>query len=98
MKKRIPFQQVDVFTRVPFMGNPVAVVLDGAGLSTTQMQRSRTGRIFRDDLHHATRGQRRRYRLRIFTPRSELRSRDIPLLARHMRCCAADTFRNGPAS
>ena len=36
--KRVPFQQVDVFTRVPFMGNPVAVVLDGAGLSTTQMQ------------------------------------------------------------
>ncbi len=25
----LPFQQVDVFTAVPFRGNPVAVVLDG---------------------------------------------------------------------
>jgi PhzF family phenazine biosynthesis protein len=32
------FQQVDVFTAVPYRGNPVAVVLDGAGLSTEQMQ------------------------------------------------------------
>jgi PhzF family phenazine biosynthesis protein len=34
-----PFSQVDVFTSVPYRGNPVAVVLDGAGLSTGQMQR-----------------------------------------------------------
>ena len=27
-----PFQQVDVFTAVPFKGNPVAVILDGNGL------------------------------------------------------------------
>ncbi|GAC1524859.1 MAG: PhzF family phenazine biosynthesis protein [Ramlibacter sp.] len=33
-----PFQQVDVFTAVPYLGNPVAVVLDGAGLGTAQMQ------------------------------------------------------------
>jgi len=32
------FAQVDVFTAVPLMGNPVAVVLDGEGLSTEQMQ------------------------------------------------------------
>ena len=24
-----PFQQVDVFTATPYLGNPVAVVLDG---------------------------------------------------------------------
>jgi PhzF family phenazine biosynthesis protein len=35
---RRPFQQVDVFTAVPYLGNPVAVVLDGSGLSTEQMQ------------------------------------------------------------
>ncbi len=34
-----PFQQVDVFTEAPHQGNPVAVVLDGTGLSTAQMQR-----------------------------------------------------------
>ncbi len=33
------FQQVDVFTDRPFLGNPVAVVLDGEGLDTAQMQR-----------------------------------------------------------
>ncbi|WP_427914521.1 PhzF family phenazine biosynthesis protein [Ramlibacter sp. MMS24-I3-19] len=33
-----PFQQVDVFTAVPYLGNPVAVVLDGRGLATEQMQ------------------------------------------------------------
>jgi PhzF family phenazine biosynthesis protein len=32
------FQQVDVFTATPYRGNPVAVVLDGSGLSTAEMQ------------------------------------------------------------
>jgi PhzF family phenazine biosynthesis protein len=32
------FQQVDVFTAVPYLGNPLGVVLDGQGLSTEQMQ------------------------------------------------------------
>lgn len=32
------FKQVDVFTAVPYLGNPLAVVLDGTGLSTEQMQ------------------------------------------------------------
>ncbi|MFI7440404.1 PhzF family phenazine biosynthesis protein [Nonomuraea indica] len=34
-----PFAQVDVFTDVPYLGNPLAVVLDGQGLTTAQMQR-----------------------------------------------------------
>ena len=33
------FKQVDVFTAEPYRGNPVAVVLDGGGLSTQEMQR-----------------------------------------------------------
>jgi len=33
-----PFQQVDVFTATPYLGNPLAVVLDGSGLSTEAMQ------------------------------------------------------------
>ena len=32
------FQQVDVFTDVPYRGNPLAVVLDGEGLTDAQMQ------------------------------------------------------------
>ena len=37
MKQRA-FAQVDVFTTVPYRGNPLAVVLDGTGLSTAHMQ------------------------------------------------------------
>jgi PhzF family phenazine biosynthesis protein len=33
-----PFSQVDVFSPEPFLGNPVAVVLDGTGLTQAQMQ------------------------------------------------------------
>jgi PhzF family phenazine biosynthesis protein len=33
-----PFRQVDVFTTTPYRGNPLAVVLDGGGLSTAEMQ------------------------------------------------------------
>ena len=33
-----PFQQVDVFTITPYRGNPLAVVLDGTGLSDADMQ------------------------------------------------------------
>lgn len=33
----IPFRQVDVFSAEPLLGNPVAVVQDGRGLSTEQM-------------------------------------------------------------
>jgi PhzF family phenazine biosynthesis protein len=32
------FKQVDVFTAKPYYGNPLGVVLDGAGLSTAEMQ------------------------------------------------------------
>jgi PhzF family phenazine biosynthesis protein len=37
MKQRA-FQQVDVFTTTPYRGNPLAVVLDGEGLSAEVMQ------------------------------------------------------------
>ena len=37
MKQR-PFKQVDVFTATPYRGNPLAVVLDGEGLSLEAMQ------------------------------------------------------------
>ncbi len=33
-----PFKQVDVFTATPYLGNPLAVVLDGSDLSTETMQ------------------------------------------------------------
>lgn len=68
-----PFKQVDVFTAVPYLGNPVAVVLDGIGLSTEQMQGiarwtnlSETTFVLPPTLEGAD------YRVRIFTPGSEL--------------------------
>jgi|CXWL01.1.fsa_nt_gi PhzF family phenazine biosynthesis protein len=67
------FKQVDVFTRVPFAGNPVAVVLEGEGLTTAQMQGfaawtnlSETTFVLRPSSTAAD------YLLRIFTPRMEL--------------------------
>jgi len=76
MRQR-PFQQVDVFTTTPYLGNPLAVVLDGEGLSDAQMQR------FTDWTHlsEATfvlpptpegRAAGADYRVRIFSPGREL--------------------------
>lgn len=69
----VPFKQVDVFTNVPYQGNPVAVVLDAEGLSDEQMQRianwtnlSETTFVLPATQANAD------YRVRIFTPHSEL--------------------------
>jgi PhzF family phenazine biosynthesis protein len=68
-----PLAQVDVFTNEPYAGNPVAVVLDGAGLSTEMMQRfahwtnlSETTFVLPPESPDAD------YRVRIFTPSREL--------------------------
>ena len=69
----LPFKQVDVFTRKPFLGNPVAVVFEAAKLSDTEMQRiaawtnlSETTFVLPPSRPDAD------YRLRIFTPKQEL--------------------------
>jgi len=70
---RRPFRQVDVFGSAPYRGNPLAVVLDGAGLSTEQMQRfahwtnlSETTFVLPPSSEGAD------YQVRIFTPVAEL--------------------------
>jgi len=67
------FRQVDVFTAVPYGGNPVAVVLDADGLDGETMQRfarwmnlSETTFVLPPEHAHAD------YRVRIFTPSTEL--------------------------
>jgi PhzF family phenazine biosynthesis protein len=67
------FAQVDVFTTTPYRGNPVAVVLDGEGLETGEMQRfahwtnlSETTFVLPPSVPDAN------YRVRIFTPALEL--------------------------
>ncbi|MFH0730275.1 MAG: PhzF family phenazine biosynthesis protein [Pseudomonadota bacterium] len=68
-----PFQQVDVFTSVPFKGNPVAVVLDADGLTTAQMQSIASWtNLSETTFVCAPMHKDADYRLRIFTPRSEL--------------------------
>jgi len=71
--KRLAFRQVDVFTAVPFKGNPVAVVLDGDAVSTEQMQAiARWTNLSETSFVCAPTDQQADYRLRIFTPRTEL--------------------------
>ena len=72
MKQRA-FKQVDVFTPVAYRGNPLAVVLDGSGLSDDDMQHfaawtnlSETTFLLPPTTEAAD------YRVRIFTPGGEL--------------------------
>ena len=72
MRQR-PFKQIDVFTAMPYFGNPLAVVLDGNGLDDVAMQRfarwtnlSETTFILPPTQSAAD------YRVRIFTPGGEL--------------------------
>lgn len=69
----LKFKLVDVFTTQPFKGNPVAVVLDANALTTEQMQHvaswlnlSETTFVLSPTVEGAD------YRLRIFTPTTEL--------------------------
>lgn len=79
--RRYPFKQVDVFTAVPHLGNPVAVVLDATGIDDATMQR------FTDwtNLSEATfllppTQPEADYRLRIFCPGRELSFAGHPTL------------------
>ena len=76
-----PFQQVDVFSAVPFKGNPVAVVLDADTLSTDQMQAiARWTNLSETTFVCSPASPRADYRLRIFTPKSELQFAGHPTI------------------
>lgn len=67
------FQQVDVFTAVPFKGNPVAVILEGDTLTTGEMQAiARWTNLSETTFVCSPTDPSADYRLRIFTPKSEL--------------------------
>ena len=66
------FKQVDVFTAVPFRGNPVAVVLDAVGLALEQMQEIAGWTNLSETTFVLPSTAGADYRLRIFTPRAEL--------------------------
>ena len=77
MPQSRPFAQVDVFTAHAYLGNPLAVVLDGAGLSDAAMQGfarwtnlSETTFVVPPTPEAAAQGA--DYQVRIFTPGGEL--------------------------
>ena len=71
--RNLAFQQVDVFTAVPFRGNPVAVVLEGDLLSSAEMQSiAAWTNLSETTFVCAPTDARADYRLRIFTPKREL--------------------------
>ena len=68
-----PFKQIDVFTATPYLGNPVAVVLDGDGLSDAEMASfARWTNLSETTFVLPPVNKSADYRLRIFTPGSEL--------------------------
>ena len=87
--------QVDVFTTTPYLGNPVAVVLDGLDLTVAQMQRvaswtnlSETTFVLPPTTPAAD------YRARIFTTSSELPFAGHPTLGTAHAFMAASALTN----
>ena len=81
MPRSRAFTQVDVFSATPYLGNPVAVVLDGTDLTGEEMQRlarwmnlSETTFVLPPGVPEAD------YRLRIFSPGGELSFAGHPTL------------------
>ena len=71
--EKLTFRQVDVFTGVPFKGNPVAVVHGADRLSAEEMQAiARWTNLSETTFVCAPTDGRADYRLRIFTPAAEL--------------------------
>ena len=73
MPRSRAFTQVDVFSTVPYLGNPVAVVHDGTDLTGEQMQRlARWTNLSETTFVLPPTAPAADYRLRIFTPGAEL--------------------------
>jgi len=76
-----PFKQVDVFTSIPYLGNPVAVVLEGDGLSEAEMASfARWTNLSETTFVLPPLDPLADYRLRIFTPGIELTFAGHPTL------------------
>ena len=73
MPRSRAFAQVDVFSSEPYLGNPVAVVLDAEGLETDAMHRlARWTNLSETTFVQSPSTPDADYRLRIFTPGGEL--------------------------
>jgi PhzF family phenazine biosynthesis protein len=75
------FRQVDVFSETPYLGNPVAVVLDGEGLDDDAMQRiARWTNLSETTFLLPPTSPAADYRVRIFMPTGELAFAGHPTL------------------
>ncbi len=99
MKNSRQFYQLDVFTEKAFAGNPLAVFLDGAHLSTEQMQQiaremnlSETVFVLASEQPEALR------RLRIFTPARELPMAGHPVVGTWNLLAQLGVIENCPAN
>ncbi|MCH4209983.1 PhzF family phenazine biosynthesis protein [Bifidobacterium sp.] len=73
MKRMHPFVQVDVFSATPYMGNPLAVVLDADDVSDTEMALvARWTNLSETTFILSPSNPRADYRVRIFTPAGEI--------------------------
>jgi PhzF family phenazine biosynthesis protein len=71
--RHVQFKQVDVFTAVPFKGNPLAVIFDAEGLTTERMQAiARWTNLSETAFLMPPTDPRADYRVRIFTTATEL--------------------------
>jgi PhzF family phenazine biosynthesis protein len=75
------FKQVDVFTGTPYLGNPLAVVLDGSGLADEEMQHfAHWTNLSETTFLVPPQDDSADYRVRIFTPGAELSFAGHPTL------------------
>jgi PhzF family phenazine biosynthesis protein len=73
MRRQRPFDQVDVFSPTPYLGNPVAVILDAEQLEDSEMQSiARWTNLSETTFVLPPANREADYRLRIITPGGEL--------------------------
>jgi trans-2,3-dihydro-3-hydroxyanthranilate isomerase len=82
--RRVCFIQVDVFTRRPFGGNPLAVFHQAEGLTADEMQHlAQEMNLSESTFVLPSRAPGADFKVRIFTPTSELRFAGHPVVGTH---------------
>ena len=98
MPRSRAFTQVDVFSATPYLGNPVAVVLDGADLTDEEMHRlARWTNLSETTFVLPPTAAEADYRLRIFAPGGEVSFAGHPTLgSARARGWTAAAYRGAP--
>lgn len=97
MSRQRRFKQVDVFSQVPFKGNPLAVILDADGLDDAQMQAiARWTNLSETTFVLPARDPAADYRVRIFSPQTEFPFAGHPTLGTAHALLEAGRIVRGP--